>query len=62
MSVSRCATETAGVSRALQPATVLDQQFDDERHAFVYTQPERGGEPIELAPEPSWNRVAYGKR
>ncbi len=30
--------------------------------AFVYTQPDRGGEPIELAPEPSWNRVAYVKR
>ncbi len=39
----------------------LDVCFDDERHGFVYTQPERGGEPIELAPEPSWNRVAYGR-
>ena len=30
--------------------------------AFVYVQPDRGGEPIELAPEPSWNRVAYVRR
>jgi hypothetical protein len=29
---------------------------------FVYVQPDRGGEPIELAPEPSWNRVAYVRR
>ncbi|GAC1434941.1 MAG: hypothetical protein NVSMB51_03290 [Solirubrobacteraceae bacterium] len=26
---------------------------------FTYVQPDRGGEPIELAPEPSWGRVAY---
>ncbi len=37
----------------------LDIAFDVERHAFRYVQPERGGEPIELAPEPSWGRVAY---
>ena len=40
----------------------LDVSFDGERHAFVYIQPERNGEPIELAPEPSWNRVAYVPR
>ncbi len=32
------------------------------RSAFVYIQPDRGGEPIELAPEPSWDRVAYVRR
>src|ERR1700744_1609207 len=36
----------------------LDIAFDDDTSAFVYVQPDRGGEPIELAPEPSWNRVA----
>jgi hypothetical protein len=40
----------------------LDVVFDEEASAFVYTQPHRGGEPIELAPEPSWNRVAYVRR
>src|SRR5205823_10725784 len=39
----------------------LDINFDEDAHAFVYVQPDRGGEPIELAPEPSWNRVAYVK-
>ena len=28
----------------------------------VYVQPDRDGEPIRLAPEPSWNRVAYVRR
>jgi hypothetical protein len=37
----------------------LDIAFDGETHTFAYVQPDRGGEPIELAPEPSWNRVAY---
>lgn len=37
----------------------LDVTFDTRRGAFTYIQPERGGEPIELAPEPSWGRVAY---
>jgi len=40
----------------------LDVVFDDDTGAFVYIQPDRGGEPIELAPEPSWNRVAYVRR
>jgi hypothetical protein len=40
----------------------LDVSFDEENAAFVYIQPERGNEPIELAPEPSWNRVAYVRR
>jgi len=37
----------------------LDVAFDDEHRTFSYVQPDRNGEPIELAPEPSWNRVAY---
>jgi hypothetical protein len=40
----------------------LDILFDDDTGAFVYIQPDRGGEPIELAPEPSWGRVAYVRR
>ena len=37
----------------------LDIAFNPTTHSFAYIQPDRGGEPIELAPEPSWNRVAY---
>ena len=37
----------------------LDVVFDDETHSFAYAQPERNFEPIELSPEPSWQRVAY---
>ncbi len=41
--------------------------FVEETGSFAYVQPaggrngdsSRGGEPIELSPEPSWNRVAY---
>src|ERR1700744_672731 len=40
----------------------LDISFDEDAQGFVYVQPDRGGEPIELAPEPSWNRVAYVPR
>jgi hypothetical protein len=40
----------------------LDVAFDAEAHAFSYVQPDRDGEPIELAPEPSWGRVAYAPR
>ena len=40
----------------------LDVWFDEDTHAFIYVQPERGGEPIRLAPEPSWDRVAYVRR
>ena len=40
----------------------LDIRFDQDAQAFVYIQPDRGGEPIQLAPEPSWNRVAYVRR
>ena len=37
----------------------LDVAFDSDTHTFTYVQPDRDGERIELAPEPSWNRVAY---
>ena len=37
----------------------LDVAFDVLTHTFAYVQPDRRGEPIELAPEPSWGRVAY---
>jgi hypothetical protein len=40
----------------------LDVWFDEESQGFIYVQPERGGEPVKLAPEPSWNRVAYVRR
>jgi len=40
----------------------LDVVFDDTTHTFGYVQPERDREPIELSPEPSWRRVAYGPR
>jgi len=37
----------------------LDVRFDTDEHTFAYVQPDRDGEPVELAPEPSWGRVAY---
>jgi hypothetical protein len=37
----------------------LDVSFCDATHTFAYIQPDRNGEPIELAHEPSWGRVAY---
>jgi hypothetical protein len=40
----------------------LDVAFDIGRQAFSYVQPDRGGQPVELAPEPSWGRVAYVPR
>ncbi|HWH94883.1 MAG TPA: hypothetical protein VNT03_13570 [Baekduia sp.] len=40
----------------------LDVEFDAESHSFMYVQPDRDGEPVELAPEPSWGRVAYVPR
>src|SRR3954454_191140 len=40
----------------------LDVVFDELTHTFGYVQPERDREPIELSPEPSWRRVAYGPR
>ena len=40
----------------------LDVIFNEDSGAFIYIQPDRGGEPIELAPEPSWGRVAYVRR
>lgn len=40
----------------------LDLSFDPETGRFEYIQPDRDGERIELAPEPSWDRVAYVPR
>jgi hypothetical protein len=40
----------------------LDVSYDEESQTFAYTQPDRRGERIELAPEPSWDRVAYVPR
>jgi hypothetical protein len=37
----------------------LEVVFDEETHTFGYTQPDRGSEPVELAPEPSWVAVGY---
>ncbi len=37
----------------------LDIVFDTETHTFGYVQPDRGPDPIELAAEPSWRRLAY---
>jgi len=40
----------------------LDVLFDDGSQSFAYVQPERDFERVELAPEPSWGRVAYQPR
>ena len=40
----------------------LDISFDADNQRFAYVQPERDREPVELAPEPSWGRVAYVPR
>lgn len=39
----------------------LDVVLDPAELQFSYVQPDRGGAPIELAPEPSWGRVAYSR-
>ena len=40
----------------------LDVAFEAGSQTFTYVQPDRGGQPVELAPEPSWGRVAYVPR
>jgi hypothetical protein len=40
----------------------LDVAYQDATQTFAYIQPDRDGEAIELAPEPSWDRVAYVPR
>lgn len=37
----------------------LDVRLDLDSGSFEYVQPERDGEPVELAAEPSWYEVAY---
>ena len=40
----------------------LDVAYLPDTLSFTYVQPDRDGEPVELAPEPSWGRVAYMPR
>ncbi len=40
----------------------LDVAYEPETESFAYIQPDREGEAIELAPEPTWTRVAYVPR
>ena len=40
----------------------MDVAYEAHTQTFAYIQPDRDGEPIELAPEPSWGRVAYVPR
>jgi hypothetical protein len=37
----------------------LDIRWDSDFGGFRYIQPRRGDEPIDLQPEPSWDRVIY---
>ena len=37
----------------------LNVAFDGSTMQFAYVQPDRNDEAIQLAPEPSWSRVAY---
>jgi hypothetical protein len=39
----------------------LSVAFDERTLQFTYVQPDRGDEAIQLAPEPSWSRVAYAR-
>jgi hypothetical protein len=40
----------------------LNVAFDERTLQFSYVQPDRNDEAIQLAPEPSWSRVAYAGR
>src|ERR671923_694103 len=40
----------------------LDVEFDASAQSFRHIQPDRHREPVDLAPEPSWGRVAYQPR
>src|SRR3954449_2602003 len=40
----------------------LDVSYDADTLTFAYIQPDRDGEPIELATEPSWGRFTYPGR
>jgi hypothetical protein len=40
----------------------LDVSYDQDTESFSYIQPDRDGEAIELAPEPTWAKVAYVPR
>src|SRR3954454_9060361 len=49
---------SAGLAQRVKEGE-LDVRFDPDEQTFAYIQPDRDGEPVELAPEPSWGRVAY---
>ena len=40
----------------------LDVAYNPDTESFAYVQPDRGDEPVELAPEPTWAKVAYVPR
>jgi len=40
----------------------LSVAFNEETGSFAYVQIDRSDQPIDLAPEPSWDRVAYNRR
>jgi hypothetical protein len=40
----------------------LDVAYNPDSESFAYVQPDRGDEPVELAPEPTWAKVAYVPR
>jgi len=40
----------------------LDVAYDQDTESFAYVQPDRDDEPVELAPEPTWAKVAYVPR
>ncbi len=40
----------------------LSVAFDERSLQFTYVQPDRNDEAIQLAPEPSWSKVAYARR
>jgi hypothetical protein len=40
----------------------LDVAYDQDTESFAYIQPDRDHQPIELAPEPTWAKVAYVPR
>ena len=53
-------THLKGTFTVFRAATAIMRK--QESGTLIYVQPDRGNEPIELAPEPSWNRVAYVRR
>ena len=54
----RLSSAAPGSTSASRRASSTSPSTSDT-HTFAYVQPDRDDEPIELAPEPSWGRVAY---